>query len=87
MLVGTICEVEDHGSIFTAMLMDAEGSTHPVYGDARAMSHFLDRVLEVAREEGCKPYQVEVAASNLGMAAWLSLASEVDANALELVEA
>lgn len=87
MLIGTIQGVNNHGSILSAVLVDDEGSSHSLYGDARCMSLFLDRVLEEAEAEGCKPFEVRVAASGPGLAEWLSLETDADLVAAEWAEA
>lgn len=87
MLTGTIQGVINHGSILTADLVDDDGGFHMIYGEARCMAHFLDRVVEEAEAEGCKPFEVRVAASGPGLADWLALEADAPLVAAEWAEA
>ena len=76
MLMGTIQGVTNGGSVILLAILDKEGCSHSVYGDARLMDNFLGGVLEAAAEAGVHPTEVEVLAEGPGLVEWMAVASD-----------
>jgi len=86
MLMGTIQGVTNGGSVILLAILDKEGCSHSVYGDARLMDNFLGGVIETAAKAGVHPTLVEVLIEGPGLVDWIAVVSDQDPHELaELV--